>query len=61
MYWDSPETPIRFLTAHKSKGLEADNVILLNFQNSTLGFPNKIADDPVLALVLAEPEDFLYA
>lgn len=49
------------MTAHKSKGLEADNVILLNFQNSTLGFPNKIADDPVLALVLAEPEDFLYA
>lgn len=61
MYWDSPETPIWFLTVHKSKELEADDVILLNFHNSTLGFPNKIADDPVLAIVLAEPEDLLNA
>ena len=49
------------LTVHKSKGLEADDVILLNFHNSTLGFPNKIADDPVLAIVLAESEDLLNA
>ena len=46
-YKASPNTPIIFMSAHKSKGLEADNVILLNFQNSTLGFPNKISDDPI--------------
>lgn len=45
----------------KSKGLEADNVVLLNFQNATLGFPNKIADDPMLRLVLTAPEDYPYA
>lgn len=60
-YLASPETPIRFLTVHKAKGLEADNVVLLNFQNATLGFPNKIADDPMLRLVLTAPEDYPYA
>mgnify|MGYP002761826032 FL=1 len=60
-YLASPETPIRFLTVHKAKGLEADNVVLLNFQNATLGFPNKIADDPMLRLVLTAPEDHPYA
>lgn len=47
VYKKSPNTPISFLTVHRAKGLEADNVILLNFQNSTLGFPNKISDDPI--------------
>lgn len=60
-YLASPETPISFMTVHKSKGLEADNVVLLNFQNATLGFPNKIADDPMLRLVLTAPEDYPYA
>ena len=50
IYKASPDTPIRFMSVHKSKGLEADNVVLLNFENSTLGFPNKIADDPILEL-----------
>lgn len=60
-YKNSPDTPISFLTVHKAKGLEADNVIILNFENSTLGFPNKIADDPMLELVLSESDDFIYA
>ena len=60
-YLASPDTPISFMTVHKSKGLEADNVVLLNFQNATLGFPNKIADDPVLRLVLTRPEKYPYA
>lgn len=60
VYAKSPETPISFMTVHKAKGLEADNVILLNFQNSTLGFPNKIADDPMLELVLSQADNFAY-
>ena len=60
-YVESPNTPISFLTVHKAKGLEADNVVLLNFRNSTLGFPNKISDDPLLELVLTAAEDFDYA
>ncbi len=60
-YNASPATPISFLTVHRSKGLEADNVVLLNFQNATLGFPNKIADDPLLELVLTDGDEFQYA
>lgn len=60
-YKPFPDLKISFLTVHKSKGLESDNVILLNMQNSLLGFPNRISSDPVLSLVLANKEEFLYA
>ncbi len=60
-YKKLPNLKISFLTVHKSKGLEADNVILLNMENSLLGFPNRISSDPVLSLVLANKEEYLYA
>ena len=60
-YKYSPDTPVSFLTVHRSKGLEADNVILLNFENSVLGFPNKIADDPMLEVVLSKADEYMYA
>lgn len=60
-YKPIPSLKITFLTVHRSKGLEADNVILLNMQNNLLGFPNRISSDPVLSLVLANKEEYLYA
>ena len=60
-YIPVPEVPIDFLSVHKSKGLEADNVILLNFKNDKLGFPNQIADDKVLNLVLTNAENYKFA
>lgn len=60
IYRDNPNADISFMTIHKAKGLEADNVIILNFNNSLLGFPNKIADDPILELVLSSSDTFLY-
>lgn len=60
-YKKLPNLKISFMTVHKSKGLEADNVILLNMQNALLGFPNRISSDPVLSLVLANKEEYLYA
>ena len=60
-YIKCPEVQIDFLSVHKSKGLEADNVILLNFKNDKLGFPNQIADDDVLNLVLTNAEKFKFA
>lgn len=60
-YIPIPELRIDFMSVHKSKGLEADNVILLNFKNDKLGFPNQIADDKVLNLVLTNTEDFKFA
>ena len=61
VYKASPELNMSFLTVHKAKGLEADNVIILNFMNDTLGFPNKITDDPLLNLVLTTPDEFPYS
>lgn len=60
-YIPIPELEINFLSVHKSKGLEADNVILLNFKNDKLGFPNQIADDKVLNLVLTNDEEYKFA
>lgn len=49
------------LTAHRSKGLEADNVIVINLRNHLIGFPNKIADDSLLSLVLTDADQYEYA
>lgn len=60
-YLPSPRTPVSFLSVHKSKGLEADNVVLINFKNDKLGFPNHIADDKVLNFVLTQGENYMFA
>lgn len=52
---------IRFMTVHASKGLEADHVVILRASADRLGFPSEVVDDPVLDLVLPEPEKFDHA
>lgn len=49
------------LTIHRSKGLEADYVVLNGLTADRYGFPSEIPDDPLLNLVLAEPEAFRHA
>jgi DNA helicase-4 len=49
---------IIFRTIHKSKGLEADYAIIDNVIGGNYAFPSEIEDDPLLNLVLAEPENF---
>ncbi len=56
-----PNLSIRFMTVHASKGLEADHVIILRAVSDTMGFPAEIVDDPLLDLVLPEPENFGHA
>ena len=51
---------IEFLTVHKSKGLEADYVILLQCNKDTYGFPSLVNDDPVLNYVLTKSDQFPY-
>ena len=51
---------IEFLTVHKSKGLEADYVILLQCNKGTFGFPSEMSDDPVLNLILGKGDEFPY-
>ena len=52
---------ITFITAHKSKGLEADNVIVLNLKNDLYGFPNKLTGDLIISLLLSTPEACRFA
>ena len=47
-----PELRISFMTAHASKGLGYDNVIVINGKNETYGFPSKIENDPVINYVV---------
>ena len=49
-----------FTTVHKAKGLEWDGVIICNFDNYVSGFPNKMADDPILDYVTLTTDDYLY-
>jgi DNA helicase-4 len=51
---------IEFLTVHKSKGLEADYVILLQCNKDTYGFPSLVSDDPVLDYVLTDSDRYPY-
>ena len=52
---------IKFLTVHKSKGLEEEIVIMLNMVNDEWGFPNKIKDEKVLKYILPKKEKYKYA
>ena len=57
---EKPELDITFMSIHKSKGLEYDEVIILNFKDYLSGFPNKIEDDSVLRF-LKDKEEYPYA
>lgn len=52
---------LQFLTAHSSKGLSAENVIIINAKDELYGFPSKIEDDPVLNLVVSNDISYNYA
>lgn len=51
---------IKYMTAHKSKGLESDNVIIINLENKTNGFPSKILNHEILSLVSSEKENYIF-
>lgn len=49
---------VEFITAHSSKGLEADHVIIPRMTSETMGFPSRIEDDPVLQLAMPGGDSF---
>lgn len=53
-----PYLIVTFRTAHSSKGLEADYVLIPRMLSSTYGFPSEIVDDPVLGLVMSDADRF---
>ena len=58
---DYPDLFIRYMTVHASKGLEADHVVILRVETDRFGFPSEIVDDPLLDIVLPDPEAFEHA
>lgn len=56
----APKAPnVQFLTVHRSKGLEADHVIVVNV--TTRGFPSSKEDDPLLQLAMPAGDTFEFA
>jgi len=52
---------VSFLTVHKSKGLEADYVVILDVTARRNGFPSQLQNDPVLTLVLPSNDEIRHA
>lgn len=60
-YDKRPDLEMSFMTAHRSKGLQADYVFILNNKNSRMGFPSKVQDAPILDLLLENCDRYPYA
>ncbi len=56
-----PNADITFMTAHSSKGLGYDNVILINMFEGKFGFPCQIEDDPIIKLVVHDDKSMPFA
>lgn len=51
----------KYMTVHSSKGLEAENVILINLTNKTYGFPNKVINHKLIEELHPSDKSYLYA
>lgn len=56
-----PKADITFMTAHSSKGLGYDNVVIINMVETKFGFPAQIEDDPIIKLVTYEDKSVPFA
>ena len=56
-----PTLRMAFMTAHSSKGLTYDHVIIINALNGVYGFPSKKEDDVIMDLVLKRDKTIAYA
>ena len=56
-----PNAKITYMTAHSSKGLGFDNVVLINMFEGKFGFPCQIEDDPIIKLVTYEDNSVPFA
>ncbi len=51
---------IYYKTIHKSKGLEEDNILIINLTNDTNSLPSKIKDEKILKYVLTSKDLYPY-
>lgn len=56
-----PKIKLDFMTAHSTKGLTYDNVIIINAINAKYGFPAQIDDDPIFNYVRKIDKSYEYA
>lgn len=61
IYKKNKNIKIKYLTIHRSKGLEEENVILINLTNKKNGFPNKIENEQIIKYVSCKEDDYPYA
>ena len=61
IYLPDKNIDITYMTIHKSKGLESDNVIMINLTNNYLGLPSKIKENKILRLVSKESDKYPYS
>ncbi len=60
-YRKRADLKMNFITAHKSKGLQADYIFIINNKKSRMGFPSKIQDATILNLLLDNCDQYPYA
>jgi len=53
-----PQYVIEETTIHKSKGLEADYIIILGLEEGLKGFPRKMDDDPLIKIFQPKDDQF---
>ena len=61
VYVKNCDINMHYLTVHKAKGMEEENVIIINLENYLLGFPNQIKDELVLRFVSKNNEKYPYS
>lgn len=61
VYKGREDLMINFITAHKSKGLQADYVFIINNLDDYKGFPCKITDEGIVASLTGGGESFPFA
>ena len=61
IYTENKDIIMNYLTVHKSKGLESDNVVIINLENKLLGFPCGIKDSKLLRFVSKNNEKYVFA
>lgn len=57
----SDENIPEFMSVHASKGLESDNVILINMTDDMYGFPNKIVNSKLIEELHPSDKTYIYA
>ena len=61
IYDNRKDLKMEFITAHRSKGLEADFVIIINNKKTRMGFPSKIQDAAIINLLLDNCDTYPFA